>query len=304
MAPSTLLLGAAFPVAVGTIDRPRDLGALVSRLYTANLLGSAAGAVLASVVLLAGLGMETSVRLATLLALAMAGLLAARRAAPATGSIVVTGFAAVLVLGLDPSAPAVQKSFGFYAVPDSYRQYDDAGLRQLLAAHRVLYFRDGATATVAVQEVDRYRLLKINGKTDASNGEGDLETQLLLGHLPLMAADARRVAVVGWGSGETVGAVLTHPVELVDAFEIEPAVVEASRFFEPENGQPLDDPRVRLVIGDARTHLRRSDAEYDLIISEPSNPWLTGVASLFTREFFEEAAAEDPLSQRFRHFQI
>ena len=119
-----------------------------------------------------------------------------------------------------------------------------------------------------------------------------------------MAADARRVAVVGWGSGETVGAVLTHPVELVDAFEIEPAVVEASRFFEPENGQPLDDPRVRLVIGDARTHLRRSDAEYDLIISEPSNPWLTGVASLFTREFFEEAAAEDPLSQRFRHFQI
>lgn len=84
---------------------------------------------------------------------------------------------------------------------------------------------------------------------------------------------------------------LTHPVQRVDAFEIEPALVEASRFFEPENGRPLEDPRVRLVLGDARVRLRRSDAEYDLIISEPSNPWLTGVASLFTQEFFEAAAS-------------
>ena len=290
MAPATLLLGAALPVAVGTIDRPRDLGGVVSRLYTGNLLGSATGAVLASAVLIAGLGMEASVRMASVAALVMAGVLAARRAVPATAPVVVTAFATVLVLVLDPSAPAVQKSFGFYAVPGSYQEYDAAGLRQLLNAHDVLYYRDGVTATVAVHEVDRYRLLKINGKTDASNGVGDLETQLLLGHLPLMAAGAKRVAVVGWGSGDTVGAVLTHAVESLDAFEIEPAVVEASRFFEPENGQPLEDPRVRLILGDARARLRRSDAEYDLIISEPSNPWLTGVASLFTREFFEEAA--------------
>ena len=291
MAPATLLLGATLPVAVGTIERPRDLGRVVSRLYTANLLGSATGAVLASAVLLAGFGMEASVRLASVAALLMAGVLAARRAASATAPVVVTAFATVLLLVLDPSAPTVQKSFGFYAAPDTYREYDAAGLRQLLGEHRVLYYRDGATATVAVQEVGRYRLLKINGKTDASNGAGDLETQLLLGHLPLMAAEAKRVAVIGWGSGDTVGAVLTYPVERVDAFEIEPAVVEASRFFEPENGRPLEDPRVRLVLGDARVRLRRSDAEYDLIISEPSNPWLTGVASLFTREFFEEAAA-------------
>ena len=74
-------------------------------------------------------------------------------------------------------------------------------------------------------------LLKINGKTDASNGEGDVETHMLLGHLPLMAAHARRVALIGWGSGMTAGAVLSHPVESVDTFESEPAVVEASRYF-------------------------------------------------------------------------
>ncbi|MGH9390416.1 MAG: hypothetical protein ACRD1Z_12435, partial [Vicinamibacteria bacterium] len=78
-------------------------------------------------------------------------------------------------------------------------------------------------------------------------------------------------------------------VERVDAFEIEPAVIEASRFFEPENGKPMEDPRLELVLGDARRELRRGEARYDLIINEPSNPWLTGVANLFTLDFFELA---------------
>jgi len=92
-----------------------------------------------------------------------------------------------------------------------------------------------------VQQIEQFRLLKINGKTDASNGPGDKATQLLLGHLPFMARDGSRVAVIGWGSGMTAGAVLQHPVERVDAFEIEPAVIDASRFFEPDNGKPLED---------------------------------------------------------------
>jgi len=96
--------------------------------------------------------------------------------------------------------------------------------------------------------------------------------------------------VIGWGSGMTVGAVLRHAVEQVDAFEIEPAVIEASRFFEPGNGKPLEDDRVELILGDARNELRRGTEAYDLIISEPSNPWITGVSNLFTLDFFEIAA--------------
>jgi spermidine synthase len=100
-----------------------------------------------------------------------------------------------------------------------------------------------------------------------------------------------RVAVIGFGSGMTAGAVLTHPVREVDAFEIEPAVVEASAYFDEINGRPLDDPRLRLVMGDARSELRRQEAPYDVIISEPSNPWITGVANLFTQDFFELAVS-------------
>ena len=107
-----------------------------------------------------------------------------------------------------------------------------------------------------------------------------------------MSADRiERVAVIGFGSGMTVGAVLSHSVREVDAFEIEPAVIEASRYFEPLNGRPLDDDRLRLVIGDARSELRRAAEPYDVIISEPSNPWITGVANLFTRDFFELTAS-------------
>ena len=74
-------------------------------------------------------------------------------------------------------------------------------------------------------------------------------------------------------------------------FEISPEVVEASRFFEPENARALADPRTRLIVGDGRTHLMLGRDTYDVIVSEPSNPWMAGIASLFTREFFLAARA-------------
>jgi spermidine synthase len=115
-----------------------------------------------------------------------------------------------------------------------------------------------------------------------------MQTQVLLAHLPLMVHEgAERVAVVGWGSGVTAGAALSYPgVERVDAFEIEPAVVEASKHFEDVSGDPLDDPRLELIVGDARARLRRSSGTYDVMISEPSNPWITGISNLFTQDYF------------------
>ena len=96
---------------------------------------------------------------------------------------------------------------------------------------------------------------------------------------------------VGLGSGVTLGAALKHPITRADVLEISPEVVEASRFFEPENHRALADPRTRLIVGDGRLHLMLSRSQYDVIISEPSNPWMAGIASLFTREFFESARA-------------
>jgi spermidine synthase len=290
MLPCTAALGATLPIATAALPEG-SAGGRIARLYSWNLIGSAAGAVTASVLLLANFGIEFSIRGAAILALGLAIVLVARARSFSVATGATAGSAILIILALDPSGERVMKSFGVYSGARTYAKYDATQMRELVAAHELLFYRDGPTATVSVAQIERFRLLKINGKTDASNGPGDVATQLLLGHVPFLVTDAKRVAVIGWGSGMTVGAVLRHPVERVDAFEIEPAVIEASRFFEPSNGRPLEDERVELILGDARNELRRGDKDYDLIISEPSNPWITGVSNLFTLDFFEIANA-------------
>ena len=252
MLPSTLCLGAMLPVATSVVPADGNLGRRVSRLYAGNLIGSALGALVASGLLLAALGIEFSVRAASLVALATSVLVVLKSPKLHVVTTAMAVFGAVSILALDPSGGRLVTSFGLYSSAPSYLEDDANGVRELVASHDLLYYRDGPAATVAVQQVDRYKLLKINGKTDASNRGADVETQMLLGHLPLMAADARHVAVIGWGSGMTAGAVLSHPVESVEsvvAFEIEPAVVEASRYFEPSNGQSLNDPQTAAHLG-------------------------------------------------------
>jgi len=99
------------------------------------------------------------------------------------------------------------------------------------------------------------------------------------------------VLVIGWATGVTVGSVARSPVQRIDAVELEPAIMEASHFFDHVNGRPLEDPRVRVILDDGRTHLSYGRDRYDVIISEPSNPWMTGVSDLFTAEFFQAAKA-------------
>ena len=161
-----------------------------------------------------------------------------------------------------------------------------------LRAGRLEFYRDGAAATVSVRRLGGALTLAIDGKVDASNA-GDMLTQRLLGVLPvLMHRDPKDLCVVGLGSGVTAGsAMATGLVHRAEVVEISPEVVEASALFSKENGAVLSRPDVRLVVGDGRSHLRLTRRPYDVIVSEPSNPWMAGVAALFTREFFSAARA-------------
>jgi len=153
----------------------------------------------------------------------------------------------------------------------------------------VLFYRDGINGTVSVHREGQYLFLRVNGKMDAGN-RLDMPTQLMLGHLPLLVhQDPRAVLLIGLGSGITAGAVVRHPIERLDVVEIEPAVVEASRFFAWEHGDVLKDSKVHAVIADGRNFLLTTSNRYDVIISEPSNPWIGGLASLFSVEFFQLA---------------
>ncbi|HYE99426.1 MAG TPA: tetratricopeptide repeat protein, partial [Planctomycetota bacterium] len=133
--------------------------------------------------------------------------------------------------------------------------------------------------------------LRVNGKVDASTGAEDMRTQAFLADLPMLHHPApRKVLVVGLGAGVTAGAATRYDVERVDCVEISPAVASAARHFREVNHGCLENPRLRLRIGDGRQAVRYAREPYDVIICEPSNLWLSGMANLFTHDFFREAS--------------
>src|SRR5262249_29487777 len=152
--------------------------------------------------------------------------------------------------------------------------------------------KEGMNASVLVGRDGSGSLyLKVNGKADASSGI-DMRTQVLLGQIPLLFHPRpESVLVVGLASGVSVGSVATHPVAKIRVLEIEPAMVGACRAFADFNHHVLDDPRVRIVFNDARNDILLRRETYDVVVSEPSNPWMTVASNLFTKEFFRDAHA-------------
>jgi len=115
-----------------------------------------------------------------------------------------------------------------------------------------------------------------------------MPTQVMLAQLPLLVAPKlHHGLIIGFATGVTVGAMLQSPIESVTCVELEPATVTASHYFDHVNNQPLKDGRTKLVVDDARSYLRVTPDRFDVIVSEPSHPWVPGVANLFTQEFFE-----------------
>ena len=295
MLPMTVAFGAAFPLAVALAAHHEDVVSRdVAHVYTANTAGAIVGALAGGFLLVPWLGLQNTVKAAAALACAGAAAVAlmhaGRRVVPVVAAVGVTAIALAAVTFMPPWDREILSSGAYKYAPYMEGPHRDA----LLRAGRLLYYQEGAAATVSVRELTGSRSLAIDGKVDASNG-GDMLTQRLLAHLPLLLHPRPRdVGIIGLGSGVTLGSALRHPVERVDTLEISPEVVAASRFFERENHGALADRRARLIIGDGRSHLAFTRREYDVIISEPSNPWMAGVAALFTREFF--SAARDRLA--------
>src|SRR5262249_5759201 len=131
----------------------------------------------------------------------------------------------------------------------------EASVEEAVRSGELLYYKEGRAATVSVKRLGGTVSLAVDGKVDATSA-GDMLTQRLLAHLPLLLHRGPRTAlVVGLGSGVTAGAALSHPLDRVDAVEISAEVVAAARrFFATVNKNALDDPRLRLIVGDGRNH--------------------------------------------------
>jgi spermidine synthase len=286
--PTMICSGASFPIAVRAAEPRSDgLGPATGALAAASSLGGAVGAALAGFWMLPTLTVVGSVQCAaTLDVLGAAGLLA--RARPRAALALGAGVISVVWVARPPWDPATLTA-GTYLYLSRFSDHSREGIRTFTVAERLLYYREGPTAVVTVGENPEtgHRWLATNGKIDASS-EGDRGTQILVGLLPFQFAPTPDdVLVIGLASGMTAGAALQAPgVRHLDVVEIEPAMAEAAAWFAPYNFGALDDPRLELSFDDARSLLlQRPLGTYEVVISEPSNPWIAGVASLFTTEF-------------------
>jgi spermidine synthase/MFS family permease len=326
--PATMGMGAMFPLAlrVWTAGGAK-VGEDVGRVYSANTIGSIFGAWLTGFALMPWLGIElTLVRVGIYLNLGLALLLLivsagdpatkpdeAKASASERGAAAPPTWHTVLIYVLAPLIPACV-AFLYIATqsPTSFLRWDLD--RMTLGVFRVsmsenacnlprdveiVFHRDGLSTTVTVEKFrfGPHIALKNNGKVDASNGD-DMPTQVMVAGYPLLmhgrGPEGLDVAIVGFGSGVTVGAALRFPVRSVDVIELERSIPEAARWFREVNhlNYALDEfpfvqmDRLQVINDDGRNYLASTDRRYDVIISEPSNPWITGVSDLFTTDHF------------------
>jgi predicted membrane-bound spermidine synthase len=311
MLPSAIFAGMSLPLITTELLRRGAGESAIGRVYAWNTLGAIIGVAVAVHIGLVLLGLSRLIVVAALVDVIAAALIATKlvprqppssapsdassppsapaRAARASLFAVATGGAALLAALLFVRFDALTLASGVYRDGKLY----DA------SSSRSLFHRDGKTATVSViAHQNGTASLHTNGKADAAlqlsadrPPDSDEYTMTLLGALPILhRPEAKTVANIGFGSGLTTHTVLGSPVvERVDNIEIEPVMVQAAQVFKPVAARAFEDQRSKLIFEDAKRHFAAQRETYDVIISEPSNPWVSGVSGLFSREFYARA---------------
>jgi spermidine synthase len=295
------LMGMVMPLVLvwaGTKPKSQSVH-LVGRSYAVNTIGAIVGAFGTGFVLIPKFGTRFTIFFATALCVIVAWFAYQPKVDARDRDLnraVAAGLTLVLILVLFLAAPRMNLddlSVGAYdslvrILAKSRGGVDDGSVQQRgPETHQLLMYEEGPTSTVSVRKDWDITSMAINGRTNASDRE-DMPTQVMLGQMPLLLAPSlKKALVVGYATGVTAGSMLQSPIESIECLELEPATINGSRFFEHVNNHPLEDPRLHLIIDDARTYLRVTPTHYDIIVSEPSHPWVPGVANLFTREFFQ-----------------
>jgi spermidine synthase len=270
---------------------------LVGQSYAVNTIGAIAGAIVTAFLLIPGTSTRFTIFCVASLCIVVAGVAYEPKRATfdrALARSLSIGIAMAMIVAMFVVWPRLDLNALSAGAYDSFVRVlaksrgggPEEGRSDQPSDHQLLMYEEGRTATVSVRRDWGITSVAINGRTNASDAD-DMPTQVMLGQLGMLIAPRPGNAlIVGFATGVTAGSVLQSPIESVQCVEIEPAAVASSRYFEHVNNKPLSDPRLRLILDDARTYLRVNPATYDLIISEPSHPWVPGVANLFTREFF------------------
>jgi spermidine synthase len=305
----TLCFGATFPL-VGKLYTPSlmKVGRSIGFAYMLNSIGALLGAFCAGFIIipLVGkeLGLSLIVGLQLIAVLTIAVIISKRGQLRRVHLVATAGLSLVglILCFIYPTWNHIQLSTGKYHRFSSYKAEiaNTDWLTLLLRGPSILadsetgdlvFYGEGVGGFTTVVKYfdlfgDDHFIMANSGKADASS-RSDMITQTLSAHFPMLFhRDPKKVMVLGHASGVTAGEVLHYDIEQLDILEISEEVIEASRIFHPWNNNVLEHPTTNIILQDGRAHLDLTRQRYDVIISEPSNPWMAGLAALFTDEFF------------------
>ncbi len=281
--PAALFWGSSFPLALSTAAKNQDPAKLVAGVYAANTLGAIAGAIGASWFAIPMLGIQHShqLLLGSLLGSATCLIVLSNAKQHIAGRVwlgMVTCSLIFIAISI-PKPPVGLAAYGRYLVT------------WMSDLPEYLYSEDGLSASIAVSETsDGVRNFHVSGKVVASSEAQDMRLQRMLGHLPaLMCAEPKSVLIVGCGAGVTAGSFVAYPsIVRIVICEIEPLIPQAAgEYFSDFNHAIMSDPRLEIVLDDARHFLLTTDEKFDIITSDPIHPWVKGAAALYSKQYFD-----------------
>ncbi|MGZ6405121.1 MAG: fused MFS/spermidine synthase [Bdellovibrionota bacterium] len=302
--PAATALGAIFPSALSLYarDEKTDPSFSVGVAYGLNIAGVLAGAVAGGFVLIPQFGLDAVVK-ALSMGLLAALLITLHRARPGWINVVAVALFGLILIRATPAFDRSVLTSGYFYnrihttdVKDYNSFYDNLQSFHDMYRYGLVDYKDDAHGTISIHEYvnnPEERWFRIDGKTDG-NRHGDVATVRLLDYLPQLFSDRfENVLTIGLGTGESAS--LTHELagmKKSKVVELSPSMIEFARLHFPENSFYVwNDPRISVVNRDGREYLLHTNEKFDLIMSEPSNPWVNGVGSLFTVEFFQSIAA-------------
>ncbi|NCC53517.1 MAG: tetratricopeptide repeat protein, partial [Spartobacteria bacterium] len=276
-----LLMGTTIPFVMALVNKGQHVGRYTGIVYASNTIGGILGSLLTGFLIAPRIGIQNTFLLCVTLNLLAAGcaLMYNRRAAllPKFAIVAVLVFLGITTWSIAPWDPIRIATGAFLYGPNEDFPAE------------LVFYKDGVSCTVTVEEYpDGSRTLRVNGKADAST-DIDMSNQIMTGLLPMLfKPDAKRVLVIGYGSGVSVASVCHYDVEQIECAELERRVMEADPYFNMVNHSPLEDPRLTIIVEDGRNIIETAREPYDVIISEPSNPWMAGIADLFTQDYYKK----------------
>jgi spermidine synthase len=291
--PLAVFSGLAFTAVVRLArEHSASAGRAVAAAFGTNALGSAIGAVAGGFALLPRFGLERSLLILGCAAIALA--VAAAWLSAGAGRWWRLGFAAAVVvlsaaaLLQTPRWDPLLLCSGAYFSPRTYVQGGQVVLRERLRSVELLFYREGATATVAVTRTPDGRLyFTSDGKVEADTSARSMALQRMMGHLPMLVhPNPRRLLNIGLGAGVTSGALCCYPNAQLEVAEIEPAATNVATLWAARNHDLMRRGSFALVVNDGRNHLLVTTNRYDVITSDPFEPVVAGAASLYTVDHF------------------